>query len=120
MGQLDRLSSETNPQEMYQKLEVALKFIEDLSRQKNVLTNQMKTDDLNTPWPSKRHGELKTDEQDEKIENIKVERHKDDDNDEDDDEDDDDEYEKKYRSRKDKDERKNAERKYAEKSGYRS
>merc|ERR1712243_96971 len=35
------------------------------------------------------------------------------------DEDDDDEYEKKYRSRKDKDERKNAERKYAEKSGYR-
>merc|ERR1711962_476837 len=40
--------------------------------------------------------------------------------DDDDDEDDDDEYEKKYRSRKDKDERKNAERKYAEKSGYRS
>merc|ERR1712098_735534 len=38
----------------------------------------------------------------------------------DDDDDEDDEYEKKYRSRKDKDERKNAERKYAEKSGYRS
>merc|ERR1712041_21257 len=38
-------------------------------------------DDLNMPWPSKRHGELKTDEQDEKIENIKVDRHKDDDDD---------------------------------------
>merc|ERR1712080_675160 len=36
------------------------------------------------------------------------------------DDDDDDEDEKKYRSKKDKDERKNAERKYAEKSGYRS
>merc|ERR1712240_413665 len=48
-------------------------------------------DDLNTPWPSKRHGELKTDEQDDKIENIKVDRHKnDDDNDDDDDDDDDD------------------------------
>merc|ERR1712126_184972 len=99
MGQLDRLSSETNPQEMYQKLEVALKFIEDLSRQKNVLTNQMKTDDLNTPWPSKRHGELKTDEQDDKIENIKVDHHKDNDDDEDDDykddDDDDDDDDKK-------------------------
>merc|ERR1711872_728466 len=40
--------------------------------------------------PSKRHGELKTDEQDEKIENIKVERHKDDDNDDEDDDDKDD------------------------------
>merc|ERR1712126_210902 len=56
-------------------------------------------DDLNTPWPSKRHGELKTDEQDDKIENIKVDHHKDNDDDEDDDykddDDDDDDDDKK-------------------------
>merc|ERR1711915_656985 len=66
-------SSET----MHQKFENALKYLEELAVENDVLPNKnMKQDDLNTPWPERRHEELKNDEED-------------DDNDEDDDDDED-------------------------------
>merc|ERR1711915_1050807 len=67
--------NEKSSETMHQKFENALKYLEELAVENDVLPNKnMKQDDLNTPWPERRHEELKNDDED-------------DDNDEDDDED---------------------------------
>jgi len=91
-------------EKMHEKFENALKYLEELAVDKHITPyNNLKQDDLNTPWPSKRHEELKTedegeaeileDKDDEVDDNDddNDEKDKDDDNDEKDKDDDNDE-----------------------------
>merc|ERR1719153_416391 len=51
---------------MSQKLQNALKYLEDLALANHEAPNIAKQEDLNTPWPSRRHEELKTEGGEEK------------------------------------------------------
>merc|ERR1719513_189891 len=71
---------------MSQKIQNALKYLEDLASANNILPNNLKQDDLYTPWPSRRHEELKMEDE----EDTKFEEDHDNDEDDYDNEDDDD------------------------------
>merc|ERR1712130_962292 len=60
--QLERLSRGDASSLIFDKFKSAIKFLEGFDLQTDFLTNTKKTDDLNTPWPSKRHEELKTED----------------------------------------------------------
>jgi len=77
---------------MHEKFENALKFLEELTIEKHVLSNNnLKQDDLNTPWPTKRHEELKNEDEEgeAKVMEDKIVDDDNDDHDNDDDDDDD-------------------------------
>merc|ERR1711892_1356233 len=81
-------------EKMHEKFENALKYLEELAVEKHITPyNNLKQDDLSTPWPSKRHEELKTEDEgeaeilEEKDDEVDD---NDDDNDEKDNDDDDD------------------------------
>merc|ERR1712212_984104 len=69
---------------IFEKFKSAIKFLEDIDLQSGFLTNVKKMEDLHTPWPSKRHEELKT-EDDQPGRDGAKRKTKDDDNDDDDD-----------------------------------
>eukprot|EP00092_Neocalanus_flemingeri_P017259 GFUD01018662.1.p1 GENE.GFUD01018662.1~~GFUD01018662.1.p1 ORF type:complete len:1085 (+),score=424.13 GFUD01018662.1:56-3310(+) len=76
---------------MHEKFENALKYLEELTVEKHTLfNNNLKQDDLNTPWPSRRHEELRNEDEEEEA---KVVEEKDDNDDEDNDVDEDDDNE---------------------------
>eukprot|EP00092_Neocalanus_flemingeri_P001652 GFUD01001762.1.p1 GENE.GFUD01001762.1~~GFUD01001762.1.p1 ORF type:complete len:1286 (-),score=466.67 GFUD01001762.1:638-4495(-) len=76
---------------MHEKFENALKYLEELTVEKHTLfNNNLKQDDLNTPWPSRRHEELRNEDEEEEA---KVVEEKDDNEDEDNDVDEDDDNE---------------------------
>merc|ERR1711892_709551 len=80
-------------EKMHEKFENALKYLEELALDKHITTNNnLKQDDLNTPWPSKRHEELQTEDEGEAeiIEDKEDEVDDDDDDNDDKDKDDDD------------------------------
>jgi len=91
-SELEKLKSANNDNKnkesdnMSQKIQNALKYLEDLASANNILPNNLKQDDLNTPWPSRRHEELKMEDEEDK----KFEEDHDNDEDDDDNEDDDD------------------------------
>merc|ERR1712130_954218 len=60
--QLERLSRGDASSLIFDKFKSAIKFLEGFDLQTDFLTNTKKTDDLNTPWPSKRREELKTED----------------------------------------------------------
>merc|ERR1719300_1383832 len=69
---------------IFDKFKSAIKFLEDIDLQSAFLTNTKKMDNLHTPWPSKRHEELKT-EGDQPTRDGAKKKTKDDDDDDDDD-----------------------------------
>merc|ERR1711974_525279 len=71
---------------IFDKFKSAIKFLEDIDLQSAFLTNTKKMDDLHTPWPSKRHEELKT-EDDQPTRDGAKRKTKDDNDDNDDDDD---------------------------------
>merc|ERR1719339_369740 len=73
---------------IFEKFKSAMKFLEDIDLQSGFLTNVKKMEDLHTPWPSKRHEELKTEDDQPGRDGAK--RKTKDDNDKDNDDDDDD------------------------------
>merc|ERR1711892_858863 len=76
---------------MHEKFENALKYLEELAVEKHITPyNNLKQDDLSTPWPSKRHEELKTEDEGE-AEILEDKDDEVDDNDDDNDEKDNDE-----------------------------
>merc|ERR550517_795078 len=62
--QLEKLSREEDGASslIFDKFKSAIKFLEDIDLQRDFLTNTKKMEDMHTPWPSKRHEELKTDD----------------------------------------------------------
>merc|ERR1711892_1010032 len=88
-------------EKMHEKFENALKYLEELAVEKHITPyNNLKQDDLSTPWPSKRHEELKTEDEGE----AEILEDKDDEVDDNDDEKDNDE---KDNDEKDNDEKDN-------------
>merc|ERR1711974_79447 len=71
---------------IFDKFKSAIKFLEDIDLQSAFLTNTKKMDDLHTPWPSKGHEELKT-EDDQPTRDGAKRKTKDDNDDNDDDDD---------------------------------
>jgi len=68
--QLERLSV-SGPVQLYDTFETAIKFLGELDLQKSLFTNTRTVDDLQKPWASKRHEELKTDDNDGEDKNTK-------------------------------------------------
>merc|ERR1719318_420913 len=80
-------------EKMQEKFENALKYLEELATDKHIVfNNNLKQDDLNTPWPSRRHEELKNEDEEEAeiVEDRDSKDSNDKDNDDEDDEDDND------------------------------
>merc|ERR1712128_33683 len=78
-------------EKMHEKFENALKYLEELALEKHITPyNNLKQDDLSTPWPSKRHEELKTEDEGE-AEILEDKDDEENDNDDDNDEKDNDE-----------------------------
>merc|ERR1712203_728987 len=70
---------------IFDKFKSAIKFLEDIDLQSDFLTNTKKMDGLNTPWPSKRHEELRTEDDQPSGRDGAKKKTKDDKNDDDDD-----------------------------------
>merc|ERR1712037_1077962 len=83
--QLERMSRDSASSLIFDKFKSAIKFLEDIDLQSDFLTNTKKMDGLNTPWPSKRHEELRTEDDQPSGREGAKKKTKDDKNDDDDD-----------------------------------